>query len=78
MGGLSGRQTEIVVLAARGLSNDQIARELNLAPATVKRHLANLYAKIGVRSRSEAVRTTLMKQWIGFNDITSSKLDGSW
>jgi DNA-binding NarL/FixJ family response regulator len=77
MGGLSERETEIVVLAARGLSNDQIARELDLAPATVKRHLANIYAKIGVRSRSEAVRTALMEQWIGFNDITAANLDGS-
>jgi DNA-binding NarL/FixJ family response regulator len=75
--GLSARETEIIVLAARGLSNDQIARELNLAPATVKRHLANVYAKIGVRSRSEAVRTALMEQWIGFNEITSANSDGS-
>ncbi len=62
MGALSERETEVVVLAAHGLSNFQIARELNLAPATVKRHLANIYAKIGVRSRSEAVRTALMEQ----------------
>jgi DNA-binding NarL/FixJ family response regulator len=75
--GLSARETEIIVLAARGLSNDQIARELNLAPATVKRHLANIYAKIGVRSRSEAVRTAIVEQWIGFNDITFAHSDGS-
>jgi DNA-binding NarL/FixJ family response regulator len=43
MGALSERETEIVLLAARGLSNRGIARELNLAPATVKRHLANVY-----------------------------------
>jgi DNA-binding NarL/FixJ family response regulator len=66
-----------VVLAARGHSNDQIARELNISKATVKRHLANVYAKIGVRSRSEAVRTALMEQWIGFNDITAANFDGS-
>jgi DNA-binding NarL/FixJ family response regulator len=74
---LSERETEIMVLAARGLSNDQIARELNLAPGTVKRHLANVYAKIGVRSRSEAVRTALVEQWIGFNDITAADFNGS-
>jgi DNA-binding NarL/FixJ family response regulator len=79
-GALSERETEIVVLAARGLSNDQIARELNLALSTVKRHLANVYQKIGVRSRSEAVRTALVEQWIGLGDITSSSssaADGS-
>src|SRR5215217_2314509 len=75
VGTLSERETEIVVLAARGLSNHQISRELNLAPATVKRHLANVYQKIGVRSRSEAVRTALMEQWIGLGEITSA--DGS-
>ena len=80
VGALSERETEVVVLIARGLSNHQIATELNLAPATVKRHLANVYQKIGVRSRSEAVRTALMEQWIGLGEITSangSSADGS-
>jgi DNA-binding NarL/FixJ family response regulator len=76
MGVLSERESEIVVLAARGHSNHQIAAELNLSEATVKRHLANVYARIGVRSRSEAVRTALVEQWIGIHDITSSA-DGS-
>jgi DNA-binding NarL/FixJ family response regulator len=77
-GALSERESEIVVLAARGHSNHQIAAELNLSEATVKRHLANVYAKIGVRSRSEAVRTALTEQWIGLEELTSSaELDGS-
>jgi DNA-binding NarL/FixJ family response regulator len=67
---LSERETEILVLVARGLSNDQIAQELYISPATVKRHLANVYEKVGVRSRSEAVRTALMEQWIGLTEIT--------
>jgi DNA-binding NarL/FixJ family response regulator len=74
---LSERETEVLVLAARGLSNDQIAEELRLAPATVKRHLANVYQRIGVRSRSEAVRTALMEQWIGLTEITHADSDGS-
>ena len=77
VGALSERETEIVVLAARGLSNRLIAGELNLSEATVKRHLANVYQKIGVGSRSEAVRTALMEQWIGIRDITHADLDGS-
>jgi DNA-binding NarL/FixJ family response regulator len=72
VGTLSERETEIVVLIARGLSNREIATELRLSEATVKRHLANIYQKIGVRSRSEAVRTALMEQWIGMGEITSS------
>ena len=70
VGALSERETEVLVLAARGFSNDQIAEECHLAPSTVKRHLANVYQKIGVRSRSEAVRTALMEQWIGLGEIT--------
>src|SRR5215216_7647410 len=46
---LSERETEVLVLAARGLSNERIAEHLHLAPSTVKRHLANIYLKIGVR-----------------------------
>jgi NarL family two-component system response regulator LiaR len=75
-GSLSERETEVLVLAARGLSNHHIATELNLAESTVKRHLANVYQEIGVGSRSEAVRTALMEQWIGLGEITEAA-DGS-
>lgn len=76
-GALSERETEIVVLAARGLSNRLIAEELHLSEATVKRHLANVYQRIGVNSRSEAVKMALMEQWIGLGEITSSDGNGS-
>jgi DNA-binding NarL/FixJ family response regulator len=74
--GLSERELEVLVLAARGLSNARIAQELHLADATVKRHLANIYEKIGVGSRNDAVRTALMEQWIGIHEITSAHTDG--
>ena len=77
VGGLSERETEILVLAARGLSNRLISQELNVSEATVKRHLANVYRRIGVGSRSEAVRMALMEQWIGIGEITSADEDGS-
>jgi DNA-binding NarL/FixJ family response regulator len=76
-GGLSERELEVLVLAARGLSNRFIAKELHISEATVKRHLANVYEKIGVRSRNEAVRTALVEQWIGLHEITSADGDGS-
>jgi DNA-binding NarL/FixJ family response regulator len=71
-GGLSERETEIVVLAARGLSNRLIAQELHVAEATVKRHLANVFQKVGVSSRNEAVRKAIVEQWIGIHEITSA------
>ena len=75
-GGLSERELEVVVLAARGLSNRRIGEELHLSEATVKRHLANVYLKIGVNSRNEAVRIALAEQWIGLHEITSASADG--
>jgi DNA-binding NarL/FixJ family response regulator len=69
---------EILVLAARGLSNHQIATHLRLSEATVKRHLANIYGKMAVGSRSEAVRIALTQQWIGLTQITAGNgSDGS-
>jgi DNA-binding NarL/FixJ family response regulator len=70
VGGLSERETEVLVLVARGFSNAQIASSMHLSEATVKRHLANAYPKIGVNSMSEAVRKALMEQWIGLTEIT--------
>jgi DNA-binding NarL/FixJ family response regulator len=74
-GMLSEREMEILVLAARGLSNHQIATQLRLSEATAKRHLANIYGKMAVGSRSEAVRMALTQQWIGLTQITAG--DGS-
>jgi len=77
MGTLSERETEVLVHVARGLSNYQIATEMHLAESTVKRHLANIYDKVGVGSRSEATRVALQEMWIGIAEITSADLDGS-
>lgn len=68
-GVLSAREMEILVLSARGLSNRQIASGLHLSEATVKRHLANIYPKMGVASRGEAARKALEEGWITIQDI---------
>jgi two-component system nitrate/nitrite response regulator NarL len=52
---LTARETEILALAAAGRSGPQIGRELNVAAATVKTHLGNIYAKLGVTDRAAAV-----------------------
>jgi DNA-binding NarL/FixJ family response regulator len=75
-GALSQRETEVVVLAARGLPNCRIARELHVAEGTVKRHLANVYEKMGVHSRTEAVRKALLEQRIGLHEIVSANGSG--
>jgi DNA-binding NarL/FixJ family response regulator len=67
---LSARELEILLLVARGLSNERIASLLHLAEGTVKRHLANTYLKMGVRSRGEATRMALQQEWITIQDVT--------
>jgi DNA-binding NarL/FixJ family response regulator len=59
-----------LLLAARGLSNRQIAASVHLAEGTVKRHLANIYQKIGVSSRGEAAREALIRDWITVEEVT--------
>ncbi len=44
---------------------------MTVAEATVKRHLANIYEKVGVHSRTEVMRTALLEQWIGIHEIIS-------
>lgn len=53
---LSGRETAVLEALARGLSNQEIGRELWISEQTVKFHLRNLYRKLGVSSRTEAAR----------------------
>jgi DNA-binding NarL/FixJ family response regulator len=75
-GVLSAREMEVLLLAARGLSNARIASALYLSEATVKRHLANVYEKMGVGSRAEAARVALLKDWITIEEIRGSAPGG--
>lgn len=52
---LSRREQQILDLIANRLSNKEIAGKLNISPVTVKRHAANIYQKLGVHSRRQAV-----------------------
>jgi LuxR family maltose regulon positive regulatory protein len=52
---LTKRELEVLHLVARGLSNREIAQELVLAVTTVKKHASNIYGKLGVHSRIQAV-----------------------
>jgi DNA-binding CsgD family transcriptional regulator len=54
-GRLTSREKEILGLAARGTSTTQIARRLSVSTQTVRTHFKNIYPKLGVNSRTEAV-----------------------
>jgi DNA-binding NarL/FixJ family response regulator len=56
---LTPRELEVLRVVAEGLRNKEIARSLHISEATVKFHVANVFAKLGVGSRTEATRQAL-------------------
>jgi len=52
---LSPRECEILALVAEGASNKAVARDLGLGPETVKTHLKNIFVKLDVERRTQAV-----------------------
>ncbi|MFG2710866.1 response regulator [Streptomyces goshikiensis] len=52
---LTPREREVLTLMGQGLSNTELARELTLSEATVKTHVARIFAKLGLRDRAQAV-----------------------
>ncbi|MEV6838045.1 response regulator transcription factor [Streptomyces sp. NPDC051133] len=59
--GLTARETEVLLLIADGLSNQEIARRLHVSTATVKTHINNLFSKTGLKDRAQAVRYAFSK-----------------
>ena len=54
---LSDREVEVLGLIAEGYSNDEIGKRLYIAMSTVKRHINNIYGKLGVKNRTQAIKT---------------------
>jgi len=61
---LTTRELEVLRLAAQGLTNRAIGHRLGISHRTVQGHLANIYGKLGVNSRTEAVTEALRRGWI--------------
>lgn len=61
---LSPRELEVLRIAATGSTNKEIARDLEISPRTVQVHLANIFSKLGVGSRTEAVLYAIKQGWI--------------
>ncbi|MEW6033383.1 MAG: response regulator transcription factor [Chloroflexota bacterium] len=67
---LSEREMDILRLAARGLSNKDIADELCISIRTVQGHLGHIFNKLAVSSRTEAVVHALREGWVTLEDVS--------
>jgi NarL family two-component system response regulator LiaR len=63
------REFEVLKLAAKGMSNKEIAQELTISIRTVQSHLVNIFTKLNVNSRTEAVLHALREGWIALDDL---------
>jgi DNA-binding NarL/FixJ family response regulator len=68
-GSLTSREREALLLVAKGLTNKAIARAMSLSPRTVQLHLAHIFHKMEVASRTEAVTSGLRRGWLRIEDI---------
>ena len=67
---LTDREIDVIKLAAKGMSNKEIADELLLSRRTVEGHLRTIFNRLGVGSRTEAVLCGLRKGWFALEDAT--------
>ncbi|MEU8263181.1 response regulator transcription factor [Micromonospora sp. NPDC048999] len=73
---LSDREVEIVGLVAQAYSNSQIARRLDITEGTVKRHLRNVFAKLGAVSRIDAVNKAMAMNLVSPEKPGAQRLRG--
>ncbi|MDY6834148.1 MAG: response regulator transcription factor [Chloroflexota bacterium] len=66
---LHDRELEVLKLAAKGMKNRDIAEELFISERTVQTHFMNIFRKLDVGSRTEAVLKALKERWIPLDDI---------
>jgi len=67
---LTNRELEVLVLAAKGMSNKDIAEKLYLSVRTVQGHLARIFDKLAVGSRTEAILKGLKEGWFSLEDTS--------
>ncbi len=70
---LSDREVEVLKLAGKGMHNKDIAKELFLSVRTVKAHLSNIFNKMDVASRTEAIVKGVREGWITLEDISDDE-----
>ena len=74
---LSSREVEVLDLTAQAMSNGQIATRLGVSEATVKRHLRNIFGKLGAVSRLDAVNKARAKGLIAADPAAGGRVGGA-
>jgi DNA-binding NarL/FixJ family response regulator len=67
--GLTSRELDVLRLAARGHTNRAIGLELSISDRTVQGHLANIFGKLGVTTRTEAVLLAMKQGWLTLDEV---------
>jgi DNA-binding NarL/FixJ family response regulator len=60
---LSSRELEILKLVVDGFDSAEIAEKLYISPLTVRKHISNIYTKLHVSNKTEAVKLAVKKRW---------------
>ena len=61
---LTEREAEVLEAVAQGWSNKEVSEALHISPHTVQVHLSNIFGKLGVRTRTEAVLYAIRQGWV--------------
>ncbi len=67
--GLTDRELDVLRLVAKGMTNQAIGAQLDISDRTVQGHLANVYAKLGVGTRTEAVLRAVKLGWLTLDEV---------
>lgn len=74
---LSSRESEVLDLLLTGATNQGIAEQLHVAPGTVKKHLDNVYAKLGVRGRVQAATAAIELRLLSARSVRAGAGEGT-
>lgn len=67
---LTERETSVLKMAAKGMTNSDIAKELHLSVRTIESHLGTIFNRLGVGSRTEAVIQAMKKGWLTLEELS--------
>jgi DNA-binding CsgD family transcriptional regulator len=74
---LTDRETEILQLVATGVTNREVAYQLDISVNTVKVHLRNVFTKLGAESRTEATMIAVQEGWVQVDGVDQSEVESA-